>query len=684
MAFITAIDNAINKDHADAQKQADRDHELEMNKQFTEMMAQNEEMNLEYLKMTNDANAEADAAFQQYFGGGTTGGGTTGGGGTTDTGGGTTTTQVMTVDDIMKMFNQPNGGANFNADGSANFEKGAGTTFTFTAQPGPNFDGNGAANYTPGTQNPIPTANVDPFAYFDQRSQTMGPQKDPSTLFQNAGVDTSWMSNSPGGMLNMNDLIAFFDRKIAGDNRPAGSTTPGTGSTTGGNDSTVTEEPAPEETSNNSGNNKVNIEVDVDDGVSSDLKGELEDLALKVESAVNKGVLTEDEGKQLIRDLEDKANGTKDIDVDQGRVWGDPHFVGADGEKFDVQGEAGKTYNILSDKDLQVNAKFEEWGGKNSGATTIGELGMTIGKDQVKFDKNGELTINGEKAKDGTYLDGAVTLKDGKLSVKTDEYSFDVEVQDNAGGDHLNIENIRSENANGDGIMPKGLWGGTVDGDGEARTGDSGRGAQGGGAIEEADGDISARGDKETVKSYEVDDLFDTEFKDHNQFEDKPEVTEESLGEDIDRIYGQIDQLEAIQKKAGSLHDEIDLRMENGQISEKDAKILHEKVDEVVGIAKDAVLSPDDTNDVGDKSMSDDEVLTKAMSGFERLDKSLNDAKIPEDSTTPVDSSENEKVTVTITIERGGDSEKSAAELPANEKVDTSAVADQLKSLEWA
>ncbi len=38
----------------------------------------------------------------------------------------------------------------------------------------------------------------------------------------------------------------------------------------------------------------------------------------------------------------------------QGGVIGDPHFVGLDGQRFDIQGQAGSAYSLLSDIDLQV------------------------------------------------------------------------------------------------------------------------------------------------------------------------------------------------------------------------------------------------------------------------------------------------------------------------------------------
>ena len=66
------------------------------------------------------------------------------------------------------------------------------------------------------------------------------------------------------------------------------------------------------------------------------------------------------------------------------RFWGDPHFVGADGGKFDVQGEAGKTYNLLTDKGLKYEGRFDGWG---QGVTVVGRTSLVLsaGKHVAKF-----------------------------------------------------------------------------------------------------------------------------------------------------------------------------------------------------------------------------------------------------------------------------------------------------------
>ena len=201
---------------------------------------------------------------------------------------------------------------------------------------------------------------------------------------------------------------------------------------------------------------------------------------------------------------------------DGARVWGDPHFVGAEGGKFDVQGEDGKVYNILSDKNIQINSEFKAWGG--GGATVMGAMGLTLGNDAVSFNADGELTVNGEVKGDGSYLDGAVTKEGDQVQVNFGEYELTIDSVKNGRGNYMNIA-YGSENVAADGVMPHGIWGQTADGDGEARNGDKGKGAQGGGAIEGLDGKITESGDKTTVTHYEVGGLFDTSFTNFNRFQ---------------------------------------------------------------------------------------------------------------------------------------------------------------------
>ena len=174
-----------------------------------------------------------------------------------------------------------------------------------------------------------------------------------------------------------------------------------------------------------------------------------------------------------------------------------------------MQGQAGKTYNILSDKDVQVNAKFQKYGA----ATTMGEIGVTMGQNQVQIDKAGKVTINGEAMEGNSALDGAVTKSGKSVTVNSGEY----QIKATSAGGYLNAS-FKSDNVAADGVMPHGLWGQTADGDGKARNGDRGANAQGGGAIEGLDGQITKKGDKTTVQQYEVNGIFDTGFANFNRF----------------------------------------------------------------------------------------------------------------------------------------------------------------------
>lgn len=195
------------------------------------------------------------------------------------------------------------------------------------------------------------------------------------------------------------------------------------------------------------------------------------------------------------------------------RIWGDPHFIGADGDQFDVQGQAGKIYNLLSDHNFQLNGKFEAFG--SGGATVVGEAAINADGNFITVDKKGDAFVNGQKLKDGQKVDlfggGTAEKKGDHLIVTKGEWKVDFE----ANGQYLNMD-IETKNAIADGVRPQGLIGQTFDGDGKALRGDAGAGAQGGGAIKDANGNLTKAGDKDAVKSYEVDSLFSSIFKNHN------------------------------------------------------------------------------------------------------------------------------------------------------------------------
>ena len=201
----------------------------------------------------------------------------------------------------------------------------------------------------------------------------------------------------------------------------------------------------------------------------------------------------------------------KPISVKSGaRIWGDPHFVGADSDMYDIQGKANGIYNILSDKGIQLNAQFTN----QNGLTSVSSAAIMHDDHKIQINANKNLTIDGADIKDnGTYLNGMVTKTDQNITVKTPEYRLTFLPQ----GNELEI-GFQSYNVFADNVMPHGLWGQTADGNGLPRTGDKGHDAQGGGAIEGLNGIITQKGDKDTAELYRLNDIFDTDFTNFNQF----------------------------------------------------------------------------------------------------------------------------------------------------------------------
>jgi len=205
------------------------------------------------------------------------------------------------------------------------------------------------------------------------------------------------------------------------------------------------------------------------------------------------------------------AGGGQNAPANDGKVWGDPRYQGADGEVYDVHGEPGKIYNLLSDSGLQVNTQYKAWG---AGVTVQDKIGITYAGHQIEFAQGGKVRIDGEEVKDGSYLNGIVTRAGNKIDIETGEYKLSVADSD---GHHGLTFTAASKNAAADGVMPHGLWGQTADGDGQPRKGEIGAHVQGGGVIEGANG-ITEKGDKEAYKLYEVNNLFDTQFANFNRY----------------------------------------------------------------------------------------------------------------------------------------------------------------------
>jgi len=171
------------------------------------------------------------------------------------------------------------------------------------------------------------------------------------------------------------------------------------------------------------------------------------------------------------------------------KVWGDPHFVGGDGGKFDVQGQAGKTYNLLTDSGLKFHGTFKSFNNSRT-LTVVGSTDLVItgagGRSHVHFNaKRDCYTVNGRQLRDGQCIvmaDGGPTVRRGKDLITKTKEGYRI-VQHDKGG-HIDAEVHTGEKGVYNGTMPTGLMGHTFDGDNKARHGKKGHGAQGEGAID--------------------------------------------------------------------------------------------------------------------------------------------------------------------------------------------------------
>ncbi|WP_303674398.1 hypothetical protein [Vampirovibrio chlorellavorus] len=201
-----------------------------------------------------------------------------------------------------------------------------------------------------------------------------------------------------------------------------------------------------------------------------------------------------------------------------GSYWGDPHFVGFGGEQYDVMGKPGETYNIVSDKNFQYNARFEAWGKPDANGvqpTIIGGAGLTVGNSQVALDRSGKPpTVNGQAMEPNKQyaLDGQgqASWNGTVLTVQSAEYTTTLQVKQHPTGNYIDSDVKLGQGVNplADGVVPHGLLGQTADGVAGQRKGVNNTGdlKQGGTVI---DG---------VVTDYVVRDLFDTRFIKNNQF----------------------------------------------------------------------------------------------------------------------------------------------------------------------
>ncbi|MBX2860395.1 MAG: VWD domain-containing protein [Vampirovibrio sp.] len=155
---------------------------------------------------------------------------------------------------------------------------------------------------------------------------------------------------------------------------------------------------------------------------------------------------------------------------ERARIWGDPHIIGGDGGKYDVQDRG--IYNLLDDNGLTVNAEFGPW--KND-TTVVTKLGITVGNDQIEIDADGNVKINSQKSTMSDLIQLSeekgweLEQSDDKIIIKTDEYTLEIEL---TGRGFMNMNIVTGEEGvKSDGVGPEGILGETFDADSDAQTG---------------------------------------------------------------------------------------------------------------------------------------------------------------------------------------------------------------------
>lgn len=110
------------------------------------------------------------------------------------------------------------------------------------------------------------------------------------------------------------------------------------------------------------------------------------------------------------------------IPASGGTCGGDPHFIGFNGKQFEIQGKPEHYYNLISDFNVSVNAKFIAYSA-NPGTTHVGEVGIKVGTNDVGFteisyNSNGVLTVNNEKT---IFAKFATGFGEGQVCLTTDK-----------------------------------------------------------------------------------------------------------------------------------------------------------------------------------------------------------------------------------------------------------------------
>ena len=186
-------------------------------------------------------------------------------------------------------------------------------------------------------------------------------------------------------------------------------------------------------------------------------------------------------------------------------AWGDPHFVGGDGGKYDIMGKPGGTYNLLSDTGVRVTGLMKRYNREDitvfdQGAVTVtGKGPKGVVRNNIQYLPGKGATVDGKALGGGKMVplaDGGSALYiGGNLHIDTREgYKVTFLARKSGAISYLDVEIKTGARGVGTGGAPDGLMGQTFDADNKAKNGKKGAGAQGEGAIAGVVGDYETAG----------------------------------------------------------------------------------------------------------------------------------------------------------------------------------------------
>ncbi len=186
-------------------------------------------------------------------------------------------------------------------------------------------------------------------------------------------------------------------------------------------------------------------------------------------------------------------------------AWGDPHFVGGDGGKYDIMGKPGGTYNLLSDTGVRVTGLMKRYNREDitvfdqGGVTVTGKGPKGVVRNNIQYLPGKGATIDGKAIGGGKMMplaDGGSALYiGGNLHIDTREgYKVTFLARKSGAISYLDVEIKTGARGVGSGADPDGLMGQTFDADDKAKNGKKGAGAQGEGAIAGVVGDYETAG----------------------------------------------------------------------------------------------------------------------------------------------------------------------------------------------